>query len=114
MTVVSIHGLLSCIQGQILTKITEIMDDDSGSWIVDEITGEVHGHLVASDMFGEGYIIPLHVTFEDMRSQLKLRAVTLPTAVDIVSFFFDPDMHHRLEQLVCTLPMLNVELSCCA
>ncbi len=60
-----------------------IVDGDSGSWVVDEKTHEVYGHLVASDMFGEGYVIPLYATFHDMQIRLDVESVDLPSAIDI-------------------------------
>jgi hypothetical protein len=37
----------------------DIRDANSGSWVVDALSYEVYGHLVASDAFREGYVIPL-------------------------------------------------------
>lgn len=64
---------------------TEILDGDSGSWVVDETTGEVYGHLVASDMFGDGYVVPIHAAFDDIKSRLNLFSVSLPAMQNILS-----------------------------
>jgi hypothetical protein len=53
---------------------------DSGAWVVNTQTKEVHGHIVASDIFGRGYVVPLCDTFEDVKQSLSAQSVLLPTA----------------------------------
>ncbi|KAF2231824.1 hypothetical protein EV356DRAFT_518209 [Viridothelium virens] len=67
----------------------EILEGDSGSWVVDVKTGEVLGHVVASDAFGDGYVIPITSTFRDIANRLDAVSVNLPTSVDIISYIFD-------------------------
>ena len=55
---------------------------DCGSWVVDESTCEVYGHVVASDAMGDTYVIPLNATLRDMEEKLAA-AVVLPTEADI-------------------------------
>ena len=55
---------------------------DCGSWVVDESTCEVYGHVVASDAMGDTYVVPLNATLQDMEANLGA-AVALPTAADI-------------------------------
>ena len=55
---------------------------DCGSWVVDPSTGEVYGHVVASDAMGDTYVVPLSATFRDMEEKLGA-AVSLPTEADI-------------------------------
>jgi hypothetical protein len=50
---------------------------------VDVTTGEVFGHVVASDDFGEAYVIPLRDIFQDMRRQIPAFLVHIPTSTDI-------------------------------
>ncbi|KAG6368781.1 hypothetical protein INS49_002995 [Diaporthe citri] len=38
---------------------SEISDGDSRSWVVDELRLEVYGHVVADDVFGDVYAIPM-------------------------------------------------------
>ena len=56
---------------------------DCGSWVVDSVTHEVYGHVVASDAFGDAYVIPLDNTFRDMKQQLAAYEVCLPTESEV-------------------------------
>ncbi|KAK8018055.1 hypothetical protein PG991_007245 [Apiospora marii] len=69
-----------------LDKNKEVADGDSGSWVVDEETLEVYGHIVAADAFGGGYIIPIEDTMSDIRRYLNATSVSLPSVADIESF----------------------------
>ncbi|KAI0974900.1 hypothetical protein F4678DRAFT_355004 [Xylaria arbuscula] len=51
---------------------------DSGSWVIRESTGEVYGHVVSTDMFGEAYIMPLGNTLRDIQAHLHADQVNLP------------------------------------
>jgi hypothetical protein len=64
----------------------EIYEGESGSWIIDQKTLEVYGHLVASDALGYGYVIPLSETFKNILQQLGAVSVDLPSAFDILCF----------------------------
>lgn len=55
---------------------------DSGSWVIDPLTYEVFGHIVATDMLGDAYVIPLQSIFEDIRTWHDVQSVNLPTALD--------------------------------
>ena len=55
---------------------------DCGSWVVDQSTCEVYGHVVASDAMGDTYVVPLNATLQDMEESLGA-AVFLPTEADI-------------------------------
>jgi len=61
-----------------------ICDGDSGSWVVDQDTSELYGHLVASDLFGTGYVIPMMNIFDDIKGHLVARVVDLPAVPDFV------------------------------
>lgn len=56
---------------------------DSGSWVVDASTYEVYGHVVATDAFGEAYVIPLRDTLRQMKKQLDVESVSLPTEDEV-------------------------------
>ena len=56
---------------------------DCGSWVVDDQTYEVYGHVVASDALGEVYVVPLHATLRDITTRLAARSASLPTELDI-------------------------------
>jgi hypothetical protein len=47
------------------------------------MTHEVYGHVVACDIFGDAFVIPLSVTFQHMKAQLAAESVCLPTGADI-------------------------------
>ena len=55
---------------------------DCGSWVVDPLTCEVYGHVVASDAMGDTYVVPLNATLRDMEENLGAE-VSLPTEADI-------------------------------
>ncbi|ETI28857.1 hypothetical protein G647_01309 [Cladophialophora carrionii CBS 160.54] len=61
----------------------EIRDGDSGSWILNPSRLEVYGHVVASDIFGAGYVIPMTRSLEDIRQIFDMASVELPTLVDV-------------------------------
>jgi hypothetical protein len=65
---------------------TEIVNGDSGAWVIDAETHKVYGHLIAKDMFGDGYIIPLESTVEDIRSCMDALRVKLPTQENVRLF----------------------------
>ena len=56
---------------------------DSGSWVVDEESNEVYGHLVASDALGEAYVVPFDQTLLDIKHCLGAESVCLPSRSDI-------------------------------
>ncbi len=56
---------------------------DCGSWVVDAIKQCVYGHVVASDDFGEAYVVPLYISFQQMQSRLGADFVCLPNENDI-------------------------------
>ncbi|RYP28249.1 hypothetical protein DL767_007299 [Monosporascus sp. MG133] len=59
-----------------------VSDGDSGSWVVDPATFEVYGHVVATDMFGDAYVIPLIRTLADIQRCFGAKCVDLPSAID--------------------------------
>jgi hypothetical protein len=61
------------------------MSGDSGAWVIDYVTGELYGHLVASDVFGTGYVIPIDDVFQDIKLRLSLNEVKLPEGCDMLA-----------------------------
>lgn len=59
---------------------------DCGSWVIDSVTHEVYGHVVASDAFGDAYVIPLDNTFRDIKQQLAADQVCLPTEREVLEW----------------------------
>ncbi|KAJ5885184.1 hypothetical protein N7495_009694 [Penicillium taxi] len=68
-----------------LTNEAEIADGDSGSWVVNERSREVYGHIIAADAFGGGYIIPMDDTLRDIKTHLQVEYVDVASLVDIAS-----------------------------
>ncbi len=60
-----------------------ISDGDSGTWVVSEKTQDLLGHIVATDPFGAGYIVPAEDIFNDIIRSTPAVAVVLPNALDI-------------------------------
>ncbi|KAK0384910.1 hypothetical protein NLU13_7389 [Sarocladium strictum] len=56
---------------------------DSGSWVVDSLSGRVLGHVASIDAFGEAFVVPLHETLGDIREALNAASVSLPSQDDI-------------------------------
>lgn len=50
---------------------------DSGAWVIDPVTNELYGHVVASDVFGIAYVIPIDDIFKDIKLRLSLKAIKL-------------------------------------
>lgn len=47
--------------------IDSIVPGDCGAWVVNAVTGNIYGHIVAGDpMTGMAYIIPAHKVFADI------------------------------------------------
>uniref|UniRef100_A0A8H7NKV0 Nitrogen regulatory protein areA GATA-like domain-containing protein n=1 Tax=Bionectria ochroleuca TaxID=29856 RepID=A0A8H7NKV0_BIOOC len=63
----------------------QILDGDSGSWVINESTLEVYGYVVAADAFGGGYIIPLVEAFSNITDTLRCQSVDLATTIDMAS-----------------------------
>lgn len=64
-------------------SLTEICQGDSGSWVIDRRTLEVYGHVIASDKFGDAYVIPIHDTLSDVKVQLGAASVDLLSSADV-------------------------------
>ncbi|KAF3021450.1 hypothetical protein E8E14_008116 [Neopestalotiopsis sp. 37M] len=54
-----------------------ISNGDSGSWVMDMLTMQVYGHLVAADVFGDGYVVPLLDSFNDMKRCLAAKNIAI-------------------------------------
>ncbi|KAK4041535.1 hypothetical protein C8A01DRAFT_14731 [Parachaetomium inaequale] len=66
-------------------QMDAIRDGDSGSWVVNESTLEVIGHIVATDELGDAYVIPLADVFEDIKRRFHAKSVELASASSIRS-----------------------------
>ena len=65
---------------------TALTIGDCGSWVVDTLTNELYGHVVAADMFGDAYVVPLNETLEQIEEVLDAESVALPTASEVSAF----------------------------
>lgn len=65
----------TCIANIVLEGVTP---GDSGSWVVDADTMTLLGHVVASDIFGDVYVVPIAQSFTDIRRKLHALRVYLP------------------------------------
>lgn len=95
-------GVLSHIPGGILLNTTDmhaqfveaylleldegqaVADGDSGAWVVNPVSMEVYGHVVATDVTGDAYVVPLWRSLEEMRQRLGVEAVGLPETADLL------------------------------
>lgn len=59
-----------------------VREGDSGAWVVGSAYHEVFGHIVAADMFGDAYVLPLEETFEAIRKSLGAASVQLASPQD--------------------------------
>ncbi|RYP11812.1 hypothetical protein DL765_007578 [Monosporascus sp. GIB2] len=58
---------------------SKLQPGDSGAWVVNEHTGEVYGHVVSADAFGEAYVMPIQDTLRDVQRHLQAWYVSLPS-----------------------------------
>ncbi|KAK1749333.1 hypothetical protein QBC47DRAFT_426814 [Echria macrotheca] len=71
----------------------EVRDGDSGSWVVNPVSMEVYGHIAATDMTGDAYVLPLHRSFDEMKQVLGVESVDLPRTADLLDAALrGPDM----------------------
>ncbi|KAK3349879.1 hypothetical protein B0T25DRAFT_549121 [Lasiosphaeria hispida] len=120
----SMLGLLSHLPGGIMLSGTadfvetylltlddglEIQDGDSGSWVANPISMEVYGHVVATDMTGDAYVVPLHSSFAEMKTRLGVESVDLPTTADLLDAALRTTSTAGLAPAINILPMEDEE-----
>jgi hypothetical protein len=74
---------------------TALKQGSSGAWVIDEETHELYGHIVASDIFGRGYVVPSDDVFQDIKAQLAAKSITLPLSFELGASNFKPDVVHE-------------------
>lgn len=68
-----------------ISTLGQIQDGHSGAWVVNPVSMEVYGHVVATDFTGDGYVIPLHATFGEIREKMPgVEEVSLPGVGDLL------------------------------
>ncbi|KAH6962646.1 hypothetical protein BKA56DRAFT_177024 [Ilyonectria sp. MPI-CAGE-AT-0026] len=60
-----------------------VLSGDSGSWVVDPAMAKVYGHIIATDILGEVYVIPLESIFEDIRRYYQANSVQISSLADL-------------------------------
>ncbi|KAF3921010.1 hypothetical protein ABW20_dc0109141 [Dactylellina cionopaga] len=58
---------------------------DCGSWVVDRETRALYGHVVATDIFDEAYVVPFEDTVAQIEQFLGADAVGLPSKMDFAT-----------------------------
>ncbi|KAK4212786.1 hypothetical protein QBC37DRAFT_424423 [Rhypophila decipiens] len=67
------------------STLGQIQDGHSGAWVVNPVSMEVYGHVVATDLTGDAYVIPLHATFDEIKKTMPgVQGVDLPTMGDLL------------------------------
>lgn len=83
---------------------SSLMLGDSGSWVINEMTGEVYGHVVAVDGLGEAHVMPIHPTLRNIKSQLMATKVDLPSWESMLTLRFfmaseSPEQNDTLDEV---------------
>jgi len=55
-----------------------IANGDSGSWVVSRDRNRLLGHVVASDILGDIYVVPIAATLADIQFRLQAFSISLP------------------------------------
>ncbi|KAM7190773.1 hypothetical protein V8F20_009569 [Naviculisporaceae sp. PSN 640] len=67
------------------STLGQIQDGHSGAWVVNPVSMEVYGHVVATDFTGDAYVIPLHATFDEIKEKMPgVEKVSLPGVGDLL------------------------------
>ncbi|KAI9794814.1 MAG: hypothetical protein M1816_002942 [Peltula sp. TS41687] len=66
-----------------LTDGSKLSAGDSGSWVVDQKSFEVYGHVVATDAFGEALVIPMKSTLQDIKDRFAMDEVSIPDVTQV-------------------------------
>ena len=56
---------------------------ECGAWVVDSETGETFGHVVASDVFEEVYVVPMDAILKDIGTQMTFGVAWLPPTDEV-------------------------------
>lgn len=70
--------LLFCMHISADSNVQDILKGDSGSLVIDINTTEIYGHVVASNPFGEVYVVPLDATLGQVKELFATEDVSLP------------------------------------
>jgi len=67
------------------TQPFQFVRGDCGSWVIDANTFEVYGHIVASDGFGDSYVVPIVDVFRDISAVESADRVEFPSEETVLS-----------------------------
>lgn len=63
-----------------------VLEGDSGAWVVHAAASELYGHVVATSVFGDAYVMPATDTLENIRQCLGATLVCLPNEDDFEDY----------------------------
>ncbi|EKJ68474.1 hypothetical protein FPSE_11482 [Fusarium pseudograminearum CS3096] len=72
---------------------------DSGLWVVDAKNGNLYGHVVSVDAFGEAQVMPIQPTLQSIKKQLKAAQVYLATSSAVKQLKVAPEEPSTSTQL---------------
>jgi hypothetical protein len=79
------------------------------------VSQEVYGHVVASDIFKEAYVVPQYATFEDIAQQTGAQRVLLPKKTEIeklsATYSYSLAQLQRMEDSVTASPFSEPQVS---
>jgi len=76
---------------------------DSGSWVIEQNSGKLCGHIIAGDIStGLAYIIPARVVFEQIERRYDCR-LNLPKS----DYLLPEDMTERMSPLQVSTPTME-------
>ncbi|KAM7199703.1 hypothetical protein V8F33_004355 [Rhypophila sp. PSN 637] len=74
-----------CVDDVDTSTLGQIQDGHSGAWVANPVSMEVYGHVVATDLTGDAYVIPLYATFDEIKETMPgVQGVDLPTMGDLL------------------------------
>jgi hypothetical protein len=72
-------------QAHQLTVLPEVCEGDSGAWVAHNAAPEVYGHVIATDILGDAYVMPSVDTLQEIKECMGAKSVRLPLGGSIIS-----------------------------
>ncbi|KAK1975141.1 hypothetical protein LZ30DRAFT_369305 [Colletotrichum cereale] len=70
----------------LLLEGSRLLHGDSGSWVVDLHTSKVFGHVIASDVLAEAYVLPMADILQQIRDLSDAQDAKIPTTSEIMAY----------------------------
>lgn len=70
----------------------EVSHGTSGAWVVESTTLRILGHVVATDITGDAYVLPMGDILDDICSDLGAQKVTVASELDFQHRHIDPEL----------------------